>query len=667
MRKWIVVGAAALAACGKEPTTPGGPGAPATVVVTAATTAMVVGATQQLEARVSDASGRVITTALLTWSSAPTTVVSVSQTGVATAVSAGTATVSARTAGGISGSISIRVDPDPCQSTLTLAAGEVRTFVGGGTVSCVVLGAAAAASEYVVIAANTRPAQDDTVSYTLSLGSAVAASVLPALNSPEVQAQLDPRLIRERQDELVKDRLHERLRRYERDRLTPAIRGAAARSVLVSPSATETPSLSMAVATRAPGDTVTIRVPNLNTGKDICRDNIPIRGVVRAVSARATIVEDITSPSGGFTTSDFAAIAQEFDDVIFPVDTAWFGRPTDINNDGRITILYTPEVNKLTPANASGFTAGFFFGSDLLRRTDFPATNECRNQTNEQEIFYLLTADPQGQFNNVRTTVTVRQSTRGVIAHEFQHMINQGVRQFNPAVQALETFWLNEAMSHMAEEAVGRAIRNFGDFQDLSFTDINPNPAAANDYNAFFRQNLARFQRWMQRPDTAAAVSVRNQNQLAPRGASWAFVRYAADHYGGGNARSFFRRLAAGPETDVTNLRQRANGVAFDELVSGFLVANYVDGLAAASSFPSRSTYRSWNIRSVMSGIGNGTFPLLVQTLPGTFSSQAISSSGNYHRLTRAAGSGPVTIRMTSPGGTPLTSSFATLIVARLN
>jgi hypothetical protein len=79
-------------------------------------------------------------------------------------------------------------------------------------------------------------------------------------------------------------------------------------------------------------------------------------------------------------------------------------------------------------------------------------------QTNEQEIFYLLAADPTGEFSDARSTALVRGDAR-TIAHEFQHMINQWIRQFNPAVDEFEVDWLNEGLLHFAEEAVGRASR----------------------------------------------------------------------------------------------------------------------------------------------------------------------------------------------------------------
>ena len=73
----------------------------------------------------------------------------------------------------------------------------------------------------------------------------------------------------------------------------------------------------------------------------------------------------------GSTAADFTAIANEFDDLIFKTDTSWFGAPTDINKDGRITILYTPEVNKFTPKGSPSYIGGFFWGGDLFTKADY--------------------------------------------------------------------------------------------------------------------------------------------------------------------------------------------------------------------------------------------------------------------------------------------------------
>ena len=185
-------------------------------------------------------------------------------------------------------------------------------------------------------------------------------------------------------------------------------------------------------------------------------------------------------------------------------------------------------------------------------------------------------------------------------------MINQGIRQFDPAVTDFEVDWLNEGLSHFAEEAVGRAARGFGDFQSLTAADVKSN---ADDYNAYFQQNLARFSTWLARPDTSSPISSRADRDLAPRGAAWALLRYTADQFAPGNARAFFRGLVAGPKTGVTNFVQHA-GVSFDQIIGGWLIANYADNLAIPN-LDARYSYVSWNMRDAVAGARQSqTYPL---------------------------------------------------------
>ena len=65
-----------------------------------------------------------------------------------------------------------------------------------------------------------------------------------------------------------------------------------------------------------------------------------------------------------------------------------------------MTILYTPEVNRATPAGAAGFVAGFFWPGDLVKKTEYAQLNIQCPQTNEQEIFYMLVPDPSGTINS---------------------------------------------------------------------------------------------------------------------------------------------------------------------------------------------------------------------------------------------------------------------------
>jgi hypothetical protein len=341
----------------------------------------------------------------------------------------------------------------------------------------------------------------------------------------------------------------------------------------------------------------------------------------------------------------------------------YFGGESDRNADGRVTILYTPEVNRATASGASGFVAGFFWPGDLLKKTEYAQLGIQCPQTNEQEIFYLLVPDPAGTINgNQRSVTVVRQNTRGTIAHEFQHMINYGRRLLNPAVDSAETTWLNEGLSHFAEEIVGRAKHGFGDFQRLAFSDIS---TPADDYVAFFRQNLLRYQKWMLRPDTSSPTSSR-ADELAPRGAAWMLLRYASDFHSGGNLKTFLRQVVGGPDIGLRNLLQHANGAQFDDLLSGWLISQFTDGLNIPG-LPARYRMASWAVRDVMSGLNNNVFPLLVTPLPASVDTRSISGSGNYFRLTRVGASPETTFRMQANSGSMVGFAGARVYVVRIS
>lgn len=623
-------------------------------LVSTNSTTLTVGSTTQLTATAYDSKGRIAVGGTFTWASDNTTIATVSAQGLVTGGSEGTTTIRA-TQGSIVATVSITVNKDYCTNALTLAVGDVRVLSGPSAVSCLTLAATTGPSDFLFVTANATPIPDDLGFYSVNL-----TQNAPSIDAAYTLDAIDPRRVLEREAASYTDWMEDRVRADERATVRRVFAGGN------RPTTQSDPFLNRAVAQAAVpalGDQLTYHVPNINAAK-LCTAFTDVTATVKAVGQHAIIVQDNAAPSGGFGASDFTAIAQEFDDKIFAADTSWFGSPSDRNADGHITILYTPEVNRATPAGSTGFTAGFFWGGDLFKKSEYPTNDPCP-ATNEQEVFYLLTPDPNGSINgNTRTTVTVRQGTRGVIAHEFQHMINQSVRMFNSAVDSLETPWLNEAMSHFAEEAVGRTIRGFGDSQPLSFDEVNPSVINSDDYNAFFRQNFARLRSWMIRPDTASPVSIKARSQLAPRGAGWLLVRYAADRFGNGNPRAFFRKLAVGPQINISNLAARA-GTPFDDILSGFLVAAYADDIGL-SGLNAKYTIPSWNLRDAMTKFNSGNHPLLVAPLPGQIVTQSLSGSGNYFRLTRSVASPQTKFQMTATSGNPVSFDGARIYVLRL-
>lgn len=626
------------------------------VAITAPSTVIVVGASITLTANVYDQDAKLIPNVVVAWRSLNPTVASISPSGIVTGVSVGNATIEAE-ASGKKGSFILNVDPDPCVNPIDLAVGQFRMLSGPAAVSCVTLAATSGPTDFLFVTANADQAQDNKGFYSVAL----SLGDLPSATRMATALAFDPRVFLAQEAIRRVDQVESRIRLQERT-LFQAVRPPGG----LRP---EQPGgmASVAAAVAAEGDTLKLNVPDLNSSNLCTTGYKEIRGVIRKLGQHVTVVEDVAAPSGGFSASDFTALAAEFDNLIYPADTLYFGHETDRNQDGRVTVLYTPEVNRATPNGAAGFVAGFFWGGDLVRKVEYERLGMSCPQTNEQEIFYMLVPDPSGTINgNLRSVQLVRQNTRGTLAHEFQHMINQGRRLLNPAVDSSETAWLNEGLSHFAEEIVGRVQRGFTDFQRLTWSDVNPDPNATADFDAFFRQNLARYRSWMQRPDTSSPTSNLARSQLAPRGAAWMFLRYTADRYSGGNMKAFLRSVVAGPDIGLRNLLQHVNGAQYDDLLSGWLVSQFTDGLDIPGLDP-RYTMASWSVRNTMAGYNKGVFPLLVTPLPASMETQSISGSGNYFRLTRTGPSPETTFRMVAPGGSNVGFTGARVYVVRMN
>jgi hypothetical protein len=566
--------------------------------------------------------------------------------------------------GGGDGGTGLNKTPSDISS---MGVGEVRVLNPSDITNGITLPASSGNRDYVIIVANTSPTHDVAANYTIkadksptgTFGIEVASDL-----SAQSSRQLDGvPLARTRQQAI-----DSKVRKFERSGLrlrsasgfVPSSRFSIRRSAQV-------------IASPVPnvGDVINVKIPDASAD-NLCTSYIQTQATVASVGRRAILVVDTLDgpPSALFTQADFSSITQEFDDITYPTDSSYYNKPTDIDNNGHIVLLFSGQINKLTPPNTQGgFVGGFFFAGDI-----FPAADQGGGpgsfcpESNEGEIFYLLSPDPTGRFGNVRSTASVRQGTRGTIAHEFQHMINAGNRYQNPAVSNFESTWLDEALAHFAEDAVGRVVRNFGDLQTLTINDILPPGCssqsippcqAANDFNAFFFQNLARLTDWMQAPDKYAPFMKMADTSLAVRGAAWAIVRYAADNYSNSNPRALTRALAAGPDTGVKNFNA-ATKAPIDSLVSGWLVSMYADHLGIPGLDP-KYQYRSYNFRSVMPRVAQAvlnqqaaTYPLVVQPIGSgndNFSTTNHSGSGTYYRLTVSSGAGAKTVKVVDASG----------------
>jgi hypothetical protein len=362
-------------------------------------------------------------------------------------------------------------------------------------------------------------------------------------------------------------------------------------------------------------------------------------GQVRSVSQHAIIVSDTTNPPGGFTTAQYDSIALEFDSLAYAVNAANFGAPTDLDTNGRAVIFYTRAVNELSPPASSVVVLGYFTARDL-----FSSGPDGCSRSNEGEMFYMLVPDPTGAVNsNVRTVSFVRGSTVGTTGHELQHLINASRRLYLVPTNNLEEVWLNEALSHVAEELIFyRASVGLTPGMNIITSNLTTGPNASRRvaaFNSYANPNFGRLRSWLQRPDTGGAF--KDNDVLSNRGAAWAFMRYAADRNGGTQA-NFWSNLVNTSLTGTANL-QAVTGASPTEWLSDFTAAMYGDDAVAGIS--AIFTQPSWSFRSLYTAL-NGSYQLVPRPL-----TNAVGLTLSYSR-----GGGTAYARFGVPA-----SSFATI------
>jgi hypothetical protein len=212
-------------------------------------------------------------------------------------------------------------------------------------------------------------------------------------------------------------------------------------------------------------------------------------------------------------------LLRQFSEEDYDLVGRGFGLPSDVDQDGRVSFLFTSLVDQV------GGLAGFYSAASTL-----PV--ELGGTGDQQDLMFLSpTAEARGY--------------RSLLVHEFQHLVNFNQHVLVRRGQA-ESNWLNEGLSHLAEDLVaGYAASGQGEI-------------------------IASF---LQDP---SAVGLAGDALMDPRkrGAAYLFVRSLADRLGEG----VVLRLVNSGLADRDNL-ESATGEEFGRLLGAWGAQLYLSGL----------------------------------------------------------------------------------------
>jgi hypothetical protein len=630
------------------------PGPAAAVVALPDVLALGVGDTVTIKATARDQYGNEITGSGLTFT-APDATVTVSASGLTTATALGAGRVVV-TSGARADTVNVTVlsaGSSPCGTlpATVMTVGQVVTPAATGGSARICLSGGTANGEYGLVAFSSSTVFATTTAfdvYGLGLAAPTAPILAGDLSTLLGQSAFDMGVgMIDMSYALAPARAVELERReVERKELAPLI--ASARAAYAA-----RPKLASLVALPAVGDTLKLNSQAL-TG---CSNATIKGGIVKAVGTRSIVVADTANPANGYTTADYQSIATTFDTLVYPLDVDNFGAPSDLTGTGHVVLFFTTSVNQLTPQNASYVIGGFFFARDLYPKTARNNLPACAG-SNEREIFYLLVPDPAGTINgNRRLTTEVTRLNLATLTHEFQHLINASRRLYvNTAAAASEETWLDEGLSHVAEELLYFRISGFGTRDNLNLAAVTATGQGAN-FSNYMAQNFGRLYERLRRPELTSPYAT--DDSLSTRGAAWSFLRYAAGRQPVGGEQAFLRSIVNSTTTGIANLSNALPNGLLTTYLNDWSVATFTDDYPQLPQalLDDRYKFPSWNFRSiypnlrVSGGSALGVYPLAVRTLSNNASQRVNLAGGGAGYLRFAVSASKTSVLSMSTNG----------------
>ncbi|MFI5311753.1 MAG: hypothetical protein ACHQQ3_10995 [Gemmatimonadales bacterium] len=365
----------------------------------------------------------------------------------------------------------------------------------------------------------------------------------------------------------------------------------------------------------------------------------------------------VDTVGSGFSDPQYVGLGTLFDQDLYPIAVNAFGSESDLDHDGRILVLFTPAVNRLVPAQRCGqfgYVTGFFDSNDLLVHNP---------NSNKAEMFFSFIPDTAGVYSCKHLPDDVLRILPGTFIHELQHMIS-----FNQHVLArsgdTEDVWLNEGLSHIAEELASK-------YYEARF----PAPAGRSTTEQLFPDSAGPFiapqllnaYAYLISTRAHSVTSYNGTGSIEERGASWLFLRWLADQKG----EDLFCRLVQTSKTGIANVEDKA-AEPFGALFGDFSLALYTDSLLGLprTQVPPRLQFTSRDLRKLMareatiSGF-TAAFPLPLFSLSvGGFLQSSMLPGTMTHTFIQTASTRPaITLRLSHQD----LSDFAAPVAAQVS
>jgi hypothetical protein len=322
-----------------------------------------------------------------------------------------------------------------------------------------------------------------------------------------------------------------------------------------------------------------------------------INARVAYVGPKAIVLEDTLSPLAGKIDADLIALAQEFENVSFPL-LLNFGNPLawddSTDQNGRIIMLFTPRVN-----TAGTNILGFVQLCDLFN----PAIDPAVNGSNKAELFYArVVTDTSATSTSLNGRPQWKRQMPATLIHESKHITSNAERFADPRPAIDEEVWLEEATAQVASELYGRAIHGNGWRTNSTYAgtldcEVRPGTPACGAGQFVMGNHFLYLADFLQNIESKTILSGTDDNDIY--GSSWMFVRWLTDTYATATEGEFLRSIVKAVTTQGVVNVTTPSGKSWAELLSQFTLMLAADDLTNVTP---PYAEQSWNLPGVYAG-----------------------------------------------------------------
>ena len=405
------------------------------------------------------------------------------------------------------------------------------------------------------------------------------------------------------------------------------------------------------------GDTLTLYADYREDGT--CTYDGEVRAVVRLVGNGTIWLDDRDNPAETFTDSELANLDAFHSANVEPVHDDYFGRLSDVDDNERLLVLMTKEVNRTRRARG------------WVRFGDLYATARCPT-SNQAEIFYGMVPDPQGSVGNQVTKEELLDYYPQLVAHEVTHLVQSNAFfQQGAGGSRTKPSWELEGGASLAEQLVAYRLFGHGSGQELGWSAYTASQEGRGWYWRAWVADMAAFFGLDWRGDRTGRIAG------APEECSWVgrerdgnsgpclgnavygvpsmVLRYAMDRWGEdypGGERALTKRFTVSPVGGIPSLVDVSPERSWrpEYILADFYITLWLD-LQPGYRTHGMST---WNLHDLFR-----RWPSNWQLQPYTSSSPTPRLTGRrvragsslYFHWTPNGALSPTSIKVTSPGG----------------